>query len=65
MFSFFSGLVGLAATLSKLYAEWRILQTGKDLQKGVQDAKTIGSIKKAADARSRNNDALDDELRID
>ena len=62
----FTGLIGFLNNLMAYIRENKLIQTGEDLQKGAQDAKTLSDIKKINDAVSNTDPkSVDDELRID
>lgn len=63
--SIISGLVKLANLITSWLHDEQLTQTGKALEKGDQDAKTLDAVKKSNDARNADNAALNDELRID
>lgn len=65
-----SGVVQFANFISQWMKERELVNTGKSLQQGEQDAATLENIKKATEARADAStpavrDALDDELCID
>jgi hypothetical protein len=62
--SLFSGVVKLINMIAAWLREKELVDTGRDLQQGEQDAADLQAIKDGVAVKSGNNDALDDELCI-
>ena len=64
--SIISSLASFLSTVAEMFRTNKLVQTGKDLEKGEEDAKILKNVKKANDARANiDNNAIDNELRID
>ena len=63
--SIISGIVKAFNFITQWMREKELVDTGKALQQGEQDAATLEKVKAANDARNSDNSSLDDELCLD
>jgi hypothetical protein len=63
--SIISGIVKAFNFITQWMREKELVDTGKALRTGEQDAATLEKVKAAQDARNSDNTALDDELCLD
>ncbi len=62
--SIIAGLVKLGNLIAGWLRDKELVESGKTIQQGENDAATIENVKKASAAKSADNAALDDELLI-